>query len=424
VSISTPATSSFRHRLNVLADAAKYDASCASSGSRRSAREGGIGDTNGMGICHSYTPDGRCVSLLKILLTNHCIYDCQYCVNRVTSDTPRARFTPEEVAWLTMEFYKRNYIEGLFLSSGIIQSVDYTMEQLIRVARLLREDHRYNGYIHLKAVPAASEALLAEAGRYADRLSANVELPTDADLQRLAREKNFQQVHTTMNQLAGRIEDAKDARRTSPRAPQFAPAGQSTQMIIGATPTPDAAILQTASDLYGRHKLRRVYYSAFSPIPHGDARLPPAAPPLIREHRLYQADWLLRFYGFKVGELTTEQEPDLPLDMDPKLAWALRHREFFPLDVNRAGRSALLRVPGLGARNVDRIIQVRRWTKLRLADLAKLRVPLKKVSPFIVTADHNPELKRLDSPHLSQRVKPPQQLLLFEAGTSALTGEV
>ena len=424
MSIAAGESSSLRQRLTVLADAAKYDASCASSGSKRAAREGGIGNTNGMGICHSYTPDGRCVSLLKILLTNHCIYDCQYCVNRVTSDTPRARFTPEEVVWLTLEFYKRNYIEGLFLSSGIIQSVDYTMEQLIRVAKLLREEHKYGGYIHLKAVPAASEALLAEAGKYADRLSANVELPTDQDLRALAREKNFEQVHTTMGQLAGRIEQAKDERKTSRRAPQFAPAGQSTQMIVGATATPDAAILATASDLYGRHKLRRVYYSAFSPIPHGDGRLPPAAPPLIREHRLYQADWLMRFYGFKVGELTSAEQPDLPLDMDPKLAWALRHRSFFPLDVNRAGRGALMRIPGIGVRNVDRIIHVRRWTKLRLADLAKLRISLKKVSPFIVTADHNPELKRLDSLKLPERVKPPQQLMLFDAADSALTGEV
>src|SRR4051812_46126846 len=348
-----------RAKLAILADAAKYDASCASSGSKRARKEGQLGDTNKIGICHSYTPDGRCVSLLKILLTNYCLYDCKFCVNRVSSDTPRARFTPEEVAWLTVEFYKRNYIEGLFLSSGIIQSSDYTMEELIRSAQLLREQHQFNGYIHLKAVPGASEDLMAQAGRYADRLSANIELPTDADLQILAPEKTVGVIETSMNQIARRWLASREERRKTTKAPAFSPAGQSTQMVVGATPSTDAQILSTASRLYDKFKLRRVYYSAFSPIPHGDAKLPNLGPPLVREHRLYQSDWLMRFYGFSTGEITSTEHPNLDLDIDPKLAWALRNRGFFPIDLNRAEKWKLLRVPGLGVRTVDRILSSR-----------------------------------------------------------------
>jgi len=414
-----------RQKLAILADAAKYDASCASSGSSRSNRGRGLGDTNKIGICHSYTPDGRCVSLLKILLTNYCIYDCRYCVNRVTSDTPRARFTPEEVVQLTLEFYRRNYIEGLFLSSGVIQSPDYTMEQLVEVARSLREDHQYYGYIHLKAVPGASEELMAMAGRYADRLSANIELPTAVELQALAPEKKRAEIETTMVQLRVRIAEAKHEARKSPRAPRFAPAGQSTQMIVGATPSSDAAILDTASTLYAKHKLRRVYYSAFSPIPHADDRLPGQAPPLVREHRLYQADWLIRFYGFAATELTTPAVPNLDERVDPKLGWALRNRAFFPVDVNRASKEALLRVPGLGVRNVMRILRIRRFHKLTLDDLAKLRVSLTKARPFVVTAEHNPDALRVDRDDLVRRVAAPNaQLELFAAGTSARSGEV
>jgi putative DNA modification/repair radical SAM protein len=336
-----------QRKLSILADAAKYDASCASSGSRRGGNGRGIGSTEAIGICHSYTPDGRCVSLLKILLTNYCIYDCQYCMNRVSSDTPRARFTPEEVVELTLDFYRRNYIEGLFLSSGIIQSPDYTMDQLIAAGRLLREAHHYNGYLHLKAVPGASEEAMAQAGRYADRLSANIELPTEADLSRLAPEKKMRDVDTAMTQIGVRVAQSKAQRRESGRAPLYAPAGQSTQMIVGATPSTDATIIATASSLYQKHKLRRVYYSAFSPIPHADGRLPGAAPPLVREHRLYQADWLMRFYEFRAEELTSAEQPNFDLNIDPKLGWALRHREFFPVDLNKAPREALLRVPGL-----------------------------------------------------------------------------
>jgi len=380
-------------KLGILADAAKYDASCASSGTtRRNSRGGGIGSTVGTGICHSYTPDGRCVSLLKILLTNFCVYDCLYCINRRSSSVQRARFTPEEVVQLTLDFYRRNYIEGLFLSSGIIRNPNYTMEQVVRVARTLRVDHQFRGYIHLKTIPEASPDLIAEAGKWADRLSMNIELPTQNDLETLAPEKNVTRIETAMTQIRTRIEQAKAERRESLKAPVFAPAGQSTQMIVGATPSNDATILQRASSLYRKQHLRRVYYSAFSPIPGASSRLPLTAPPLVREHRLYQADWLLRFYGFDVTELTTREQPNLRLDVDPKLAWALRNRDKFPIDLNRAPREMLLRVPGLGVRNVDRITRIRQWHALRLDDLTRLRVPLSKAMPFIIVADHAPRL--------------------------------
>ena len=410
-----------QQKLRVLADAAKYDASCASSGSRRARVEGGLGNTAGMGICHSYTPDGRCVSLLKLLLTNYCVYDCSYCVNRISSDTPRARFAPEEVVFLTVEFYKRNYIEGLFLSSGVIQSPDYTMEQLIRVAKLLRTEQKFGGYIHLKAVPAASEELMLEAGRWADRLSANIELARDQDLVQLAPAKNHQEIEMSMQQIANGILDAKDKTNRAGKSPAFAPAGQSTQFIVGATDAPDAALLAKSSSLYKRYRLRRAYYSAFSPIPHADPTLPLAKIPLVREHRLYQADWLMRFYGFSAAELTTVQDPNLRLDRDPKLDWALRNREFFPLDVNRAGKAALLRVPGFGVRNVKRILNLRRFRSLTLADLAKLKISVKKSQYFVVTADHNPALKQIDTVQLPKQFAPqPQQLALFEARTGEL----
>jgi len=425
--------SDVRHRLAVLADAAKYDASCASSGSKRTASEKGMGNTEGMGICHSYTPDGRCVSLLKLLLTNLCVYDCQYCINRISSDVERARFTPEEVVDLTLEFYRRNYIEGLFLSSGVLKSPDYTMEQLVRVARLLREEHAFGGYIHLKVVPGASRELTDLAGRYADRLSANIELATDVDLQRLAPEKNHGDVESAMHAIAAGIEQAKyeGGRVTTvdpSRAPltedgsmvarperAFAPAGQSTQIIIGATPTTDREILATASTLYQKHALRRVYYSAFSPIPHEDPRLPPSAPPLLREHRLYQSDWLVRFYGFSADELTSDDAQNLELAIDPKLAWAIAHRELFPVDVNRAPREQLLRVPGLGVRNVDRIVRLRRQRALKLVDLQRMRVPIKRTAPFVITADPpSPFTRTLDSLSLERLLRPKtEQLELF-----------
>jgi putative DNA modification/repair radical SAM protein len=294
-------------KLHILADAAKYDASCASTGSYRKRMDGGIGNTEGVGICHSYTPDGRYLSLLKLLLTNYCLYDCSYCINRLSSDTPRARFTPTEVVSLTLDFYKRNYIEGLFLSSGVIQSPDYTMEQLIAVARELRSVHSFGGYIHLKAVPAAAPELYIEAGKWADRLSANIELPLETDLRSLAPAKQHSVIESAMSQIKTGILVAKDKTNRKNESPTFAPAGQSTQMIVGATAAPDAVILKKASNLYRHYQLRRVYYSAFSPIPHADPTLPVHRPPMIREHRLYQADWLLRFYGFSVDEITPAQ---------------------------------------------------------------------------------------------------------------------
>ena len=414
-----------QQKLRILADAAKYDASCASSGSKRARTEGGLGNTDGVGICHSYTPDGRCVSLLKLLLTNYCVYDCSYCVNRISSDTPRARFAPEEVVFLTMEFYKRNYIEGLFLSSGIIQSPDYTMEQLVRVARLLRTEQRFGGYIHLKAVPSASRELMEEAGRWADRLSANIELARDTDLARLAPAKTHKEIETSMRQIANGILQAKDKTMRNGKTPRFAPAGQSTQFIVGATDAPDAVLLDKSAGLYKDYGLRRAYYSAFSPIPHADPGLPLQRIPLVREHRLYQADWLMRFYGFLAEELTTESDRNLPLDKDPKLAWALRHREFFPVDVNKAGQRALLRVPGFGVRNVKRILQIRRYRALTLADLAKLKVAVKRAAYFITTADGNPAVRQIDTVKLPQKFVPPvQQLALFEAADIARSGEL
>ena len=410
-------------KLAVLADAAKYDASCASSGAakRDSSKTGGIGSTGGMGICHSYTPDGRCVSLLKILLTNFCIFDCVYCVNRVSSNVRRARFTTDEVVRLTLDFYKRNYIEGLFLSSGIIRSGDYTMEQLVEVARCLREDHQFRGYIHLKTIPEASPELLAAAGRYADRLSINVELPTESGLGALAPEKSARGIRGAMGQLRWRIDESKDARRaktpTRAKPPRFAPAGQSTQMIVGADGADDRDVLDASVDLYGNYRLRRVYYSAFSPIPDASKVLPLKAPPLVREHRLYQADWLLRFYGFEVDEIaprTPAGSSMLDLEVDPKLAWALRHPECFPVDLNTAPKERLLRVPGLGTRNVKRILAARRHGALWLDDLARLRSPLRKLLPFVQVADHHPR-GALDRPDRlrAQLAPPPRQAGLF-----------
>ncbi|HUQ03376.1 MAG TPA: putative DNA modification/repair radical SAM protein [Kofleriaceae bacterium] len=396
-----------RKKLSILADAAKYDASCASSGAKRGAQAGGIGHATGEGICHSYTPDGRCVSLLKILLTNKCTFDCTYCINRRSSDIARAAFSPDEVVELTLAMYRRNYIEGLFLSSGVLRDPDYTMELVTRVARTLRETHRFGGYIHLKGVAGASDALLAEAGRWCDRLSVNIELPTAPDLAALAPEKSVPAIVGSMTAI-------RDAHAEAPRA--FAPAGQSTQMIVGATPTPDAAILRTAASLYERFKLRRVYYTAYSPTQRPDARLPSEAPPLMREHRLYEADWLLRHYGFHVDELTTPEAPNLDHAIDPKLAWALRHRERFPVDLDRAERELLLRVPGLGVRNVDRILAMRRLRAIRLEDLARLRVSLAKAGPFVLTSDHNPDAKLIDRLDLRARVAPAQQLSLDFGG--------
>ncbi len=385
---------SLADRLAILADAAKYDASCASSGTnKRDSRDGkGIGSTQGMGICHAYAPDGRCISLLKLLLTNHCIFDCHYCINRKSSNTQRASFTPKEVIDLTLDFYRRNYIEGLFLSSGIIRSPNHTMEQLIEVARSLREDHDFRGYIHLKTIPEADRELVHQAGLWADRVSINAELPTEAGLARLAPDKSRATIENSMGQMKTAISEAKDSRKRFRSAPRFAPAGQSTQMIVGADNSSDADIVDRASALYGNYGLRRVYYSAFSPIPDASAVLPLRRPPLMREHRLYQSDWLIRFYGFEPAELrqAADRAGMLPLDIDPKLAWALKFRGDFPVDVNRAPREKLLRVPGLGTRAVKSILSARRQRRLRLDDLAQLTVSIKRIRPFVIADDWRP----------------------------------
>ena len=425
-------------KLAILADAAKYDASCASSGTtkRNSLGGKGIGSTEGSGICHSYAPDGRCISLLKILLTNFCIYDCLYCVNRVTSNVERARFTTEEVVALTLDFYRRNCIEGLFLSSGIIRSPDYTMEQVVEVARSLREDHDFRGYIHLKTIPEASPELLARAGRFADRLSINIELPTTEALSALAPEKDGAAIRRSMARLRVHIDEAKEAAKPAPvasqpmipprrsRPPRFAPAGQSTQMIVGADATSDGTILSTSATLYGSYRLKRVYYSAFSPIPDAARALPLVAPPMVREHRLYQADWLMRFYGFAHEEIGPAANGMLSLEIDPKLAWALAHRERFPVDLNRAPKEMLLRVPGLGVKAVGRMLQARRVRRLRTADLERLHVPIAKVLPFVELADHRPD-KSLHGDALGRRLvaqarlAAPRQASLFDFAESA-----
>jgi putative DNA modification/repair radical SAM protein len=406
-------------KLAILADAAKYDASCASSGtSKRDSRGGkGVGSSEGMGICHAYAPDGRCISLLKILLTNSCIFDCAYCINRKSSNVRRARFTSEEVVRLTLAFYKRNYIEGLFLSSGIIRSSNYTMEQIVEVARSLREDHDFRGYIHLKTIPDADPELVRQAGLYADRVSINVELPTEAGLTELAPEKDSARIAGAMRDMKSSIVEADDAAKRFRSAPRFAPAGQSTQMIVGADAASDADIVGKASALYGRFGLRRVYYSAFSPIPDASAVLPLKRPPLMREHRIYQADWLMRFYGFAPQEVqgAADAQGMLPLDIDPKLAWALKHRDSFPVDVNRAPKELLWRVPGLGTKAVDRILSSRRHRNLRLDDVARLTLSIAKVRPFITAADWQPTLLT-DRDDLRSLVAPKrQQLELFAA---------
>ncbi|MES2493579.1 MAG: putative DNA modification/repair radical SAM protein [Pseudomonadota bacterium] len=411
------ATETLSERLVILADAAKYDASCASSGTRkRSSADGrGLGSTEGMGICHAYAPDGRCISLLKLLLTNHCVFDCHYCINRKSSNVRRARFTPQEVVDLTLSFYRRNYIEGLFLSSGIARSSNHTMEQLIETARILREDHDFRGYIHLKAIPEADPELLAQAGVWADRVSINIELPTQGGLARLAPDKNGVRIEQAMGGIKSAIAETSDARRRFRNAPRYAPAGQSTQMIVGADGANDQQIVAKASALYSVYALRRVYYSAFSPIPDASAVLPLQRPPLLREHRLYQSDWLMRFYGYTPDEVQQAADPAgmLPLDIDPKLAWALKFRDCFPVDLNRAPREMILRVPGLGIKAADALLAARRYRRLRLHDVAKLTVSVRKLRPFIVTADWTPTAL-IDRDDLRpQLAVPARQLELF-----------
>ncbi|MDX2003611.1 MAG: putative DNA modification/repair radical SAM protein [Chitinophagales bacterium] len=398
-------TDRVREKLRILADAAKYDVSCASSGSQRKNSKTGLGNAEGMGICHSYTEDGRCVSLLKVLLTNYCIYDCAYCISRRSNDVRRAAFSVEEIVDLTINLYKRNYIEGLFLSSGIFKNSDYTSERLVRVAKELRTKHQFNGYIHLKMIPGSSKELIIEAGLYADRLSLNLEIPTETELKKLAPEKNHRDALVPMAVLKDEIEGrAKERMR---KKPLFAPAGQSTQLIIGATPERDLHILRLSSVLYSQQKLRRVYYSGYLPV-STDNRLPMlSAPPLIRENRLYQADWLLRFYGFKVHEIVNEAFPDLQLDVDPKLAYALRNPHLFPIDVNIAPYEMILRIPGVGVRSAQRIVSSRRFGKVGIEHLKAMGVAWNRAKHYIKHG--SPFIKMIEQPGLIK-----QQILLGE----------
>lgn len=372
------------NKLKILAGAAKYDVSCASSGSNRPNQGKGLGNASPWGICHSFTEDGRCISLMKLMLTNYCIYDCAYCINRKSNDIPRTTFTVDEVVNLTIEFYRRNYIEGLFLSSGIIKNPDYTMERMVCIAKELRQKHNYNGYIHLKAIPGANDLLHHKAGLFADRLSVNIEIATEPNLKALAPDKNFESILNPMNTIKNRILEYKEERRKFKHSPRFTPAGQSTQLIIGATPDSDKHILNLAGNLYNSNKLKRVYYSGFIPVNDYDKRLPVLnEPPLKRENRLYQADWLFRFYHFCIDEIVNDQHPDLDLEIDPKLSYALRNPWLFPVDINKASYETILRVPGIGVLSAKKIILGRRYGKLTLASLKKIGVVLKRAQYFI-----------------------------------------
>ena len=371
-------------KLLILADAAKYDAACTSSGVYRGHRDGMIGNASGAGCCHSFSTDGRCVTLLKVLLTNDCCYNCKYCVNRCTNDTPRATFTPEELAELTIGFYRRNYIEGLFLSSGVLRSPDYTTELMIRALSLLRHEYRFNGYIHAKAIPGTSPELIEQLGLLADRMSVNIELPSEAGLKTLAPNKTKAAILRPMTQIRDRNVENKQELVKYRHAPKFAPAGQSTQLIVGATQDNDLHILNLTQSLYDRYRLKRVFYSAYVPVVE-NTLLPSldTKPPLLREHRLYQADWLLRFYGFRAHELLDESSPDFDPLLDPKCCWAMRHPEFFPVEVNHADYEALLRVPGVGVTSARRILVARRTGPLHADDLKKLGVVLKRAQYFL-----------------------------------------
>lgn len=399
-----------REKLRILTDAAKYDASCCSSGSTRKNTPGGIGDAAACGICHTFTGDGRCVSLLKILLTNYCIYDCQYCVNRTSNDVERAAFTPREVAELTIEFYKRNYIEGLFLSSAVIKNPDYTMEQLINALSILRNEYRFNGYIHAKAIPGASQELVTRLGLLVDRMSVNIELPSEKSLNEFAPQKTKQNILTPMKQIKNNITQSTRELAIYKHAPVFAPAGQSTQMIIGATPETDRKILFLTEGLYKNYSLKRVFYSSY--IPMGtNKKLPTTAPPLLREHRLYQADWLLRYYGFTAGELLDDERPNFSNIIDPKCEWALRHLELFPVEINRAPYEMILRIPGIGVRSAKKIVRARRVSKLRFEDLKRMRISMKRAKYFVTCGG-----KTFDNIWLRQELITP--LTLSDAGAS------
>lgn len=386
-----------QEKLEILADAAKYDVSCSSSGGTRKNKNGGLGDSHASGICHSYTEDGRCVSLLKILLTNHCIYDCAYCVSRKSNDIKRAAFTVEEVVDLTINFYRRNYIEGLFLSSGIFKDADTTMERLVRVAKKLRTEHKFNGYIHLKSIPGASDDLMKEAGLYADRLSINLEIPTTAGLKLLAPEKSHDQMIKPMGFIKNELILYKEEKKIFKSTPKFAPAGQSTQMIVGATNETDLKIIKVADHFYRNFNLKRVYYSGYVPMLE-DKRLPSidSQVPMLRENRLYQADWLMRFYGFEADEILEKNNPFLDLEVDPKLAWALRHREQFPVNINTATREMILRVPGIGRKSLFKILTARKFQKLNMEHLQKMGVAVNRAKFFVEFESQNIFNKYID----------------------------
>lgn len=413
-----------RDKLNILADAAKYDVSCSSSGSDRKNTSKGVGNGHKSGICHTYTEDGRCVSLLKILLTNHCIFDCAYCVSRRSNDIERAAFTVDEVVELTMNFYRRNYIEGLFLSSGIFKNADFTMERLLRVVKKLRLEENYNGYIHLKTIPGASDELITEAGLYADRMSINLEMPTESGLKLLAPEKSHQDVIKPLAFVKNQIIQFKEEKKLIKSVPKFVPAGQSTQMVIGATPETDKEIMYTAANFYKNFSLKRVYYSGYIPISN-DTRMPilGTQPPLLRENRLYQTDWLMRFYGFDIRELLNNDNPHLDIDIDPKLSWALRNMHHFPIDINTADYQMILRVPGIGVGSAQKIVQARKFGKLYIHQIKKIGIAYNRAKHFITCADSPFQLKDFQSHQIKEFIlaesqskylkTPSNQILLF-----------
>ncbi|MGO4912855.1 putative DNA modification/repair radical SAM protein [Leeuwenhoekiella sp. W20_SRS_FM14] len=394
-----------KEKLNILADAAKYDVSCSSSGSKRLNTNKGLGDSSGMGICHSYTEDGRCVSLLKILLTNHCIYDCAYCVSRKSNDIKRAAFKIQEVVDLTINFYRRNYIEGLFLSSGIFHNPDYTMERLISVAKKLRLEENFNGYIHLKSIPGCSDELMREAGLYADRLSINIEIPTVSGLKLLAPEKDHKDFIKPMEKVKNEIIQYKAEKKIIKSTPVYAPAGQSTQMIVGATGESDKDIMYSAVHYYSTYKMKRVYYSGYVPVLE-DTRLPALGTevPMLRENRLYQTDWLLRFYGFDVRELLNQNHPNLDIDIDPKLSWALRNMHMFPVDVNTADKQMLARVPGLGMKSVHKIINARKFRRLNWENLKAIGIAMSRAKYFMVCNSSNFESRDLEPERIKSMI--------------------
>lgn len=410
-----------REKLSILADAAKYDVSCSSSGGTRKNDNKGLGDSHSSGICHTYTEDGRCVSLLKILLTNHCIYDCAFCVSRKSNDIERAAFTVEEVVSLTINFYRRNYIEGLFLSSGIFKNADFTMERLLKVVKKLRLEERFNGYIHLKTIPGASEELIKEAGLYADRMSINLEMPTESGLKLLAPEKSHEDVRKPLGFVQSQIIQLKDEKKLIKSVPKFVPAGQSTQMVIGATPETDKDIMHTAAAFYKDFSLKRVYYSGYIPISN-DSRMPilGSQPPLIRENRLYQTDWLMRFYGFHVNELLNDSNPHLDIDIDPKLSWALRNLQYFPVDINAAAYKMILRIPGIGVTSAQKIVQARKFGRLRSDQLKKIGVSYNRAKHFITCADTPFQLKDYQGTQIKAFILAESQSKYHKAGNQQM----